>query len=290
MSNLKKWLEEGKFLPFRSLASEKELCAEIQKILISEGFLPKGTNPSGLYGDITENALVNYKRKNNLTGGNTLGPTTFAHLLSHLPDDSVNYGTKDALATKAIAICSSREIPLRDGVNIIGIEGILPDGTKNNDAPDRWNDSIGILKYDSTSGTGRFLCLFLGTTEPGRYYTVNPMNRGGCARLDLGYHEKLWSFGLHRGYRALTQTGPARLVRDANRNFLRDDEVSVEWGRGINLHTTSKNFFGNLVDRWSAGCVVIRIHSEFQEFLRILESNTTRRKDFDFVLLWRDWL
>lgn len=290
MTEIKKWLDAGQFLTFDGLRGERSLCADIQKVLISEGFLPRNANPNGLYGPITENALVNYKRKNGLSGGNNLGPTTFANLLSKQGSGSVSFGSSDALAAKVISVCKSRNIPLNDGVNIICLEGILPNGTKTDDAPDRWNDSIGILKYDGRSGTGKFLCIYTGTTEPGRYYTMNPMNKGGCARLDLGYHKGIWSKGLHRGYSALVQTGPARLVRDANKNFLRDDKVSVEYGNGVNLHTTRKGFFGNLVDRWSAGCVVIKDPNEFLNFLKILESNTTQRKDFDFVLIWRDWL
>lgn len=294
MTLIKKWLDDGKYLRFEDLRNERELCREIQAVLISEGFLPRGTNASGLYGPITQNALVNYKRENRLTGGNMLGPTSFAHLLSKQTPPQVANSSSNDLASKVIAVCKARKFPLKNGPNIIGIEGVYPDGRKNADTPDRWNDSIGILDYNEQSGTGRFLCLYLGTTEPGRYYTINPLNSGGAARLQLGYHPAIWSFGLHRGYRALAQTGKATLVRDHNKNFLRDGRVTEEWWRGINLHTTKttgwRGTYNDFIGQWSAGCVVIKKPNEFQEFLRILERATTQRTNFDFILIWRDWL
>lgn len=294
MIYLKKLRDSGKTIPFIALKDMPNLCRSIQKLLIHEGLLPNSEVADGLYGDRTENALVNYKRKYKLTGGNWIGQTTVEHMISKFPKELIVVESKDDLACIVVKCCLERGYPLNKGLNIIGLEGVLPNGTKNDDAPDRWNDTIGILKYDADNKTGEFMCLYLGTTEPGRYYTVNPLNSGGAARLQLGYHSKLWSFGKHRGYKALVQTGVATLVRDKNRNFYRDDTVTKEEWRGINLHTTKtkgwRGSFNNFIGQWSAGCVVIRKPEEFLKFMSIWESNTSQRSGIDFFLLWRDWL
>jgi len=64
---------------FDQLNQHPELCAQVQQILIAEGLLSGPAN--GLYGPKTENALVNFKRREGLTGGNNLGPTTAKALL-----------------------------------------------------------------------------------------------------------------------------------------------------------------------------------------------------------------
>lgn len=200
------------------------------------------------------------------------------------------------LAEKVVAVCEKRKFPLarKPGeINIIGLEGVDPDGSYNNDAADKWNDSIGLLSFDN--GTPRFDCLYRGTTEPGRYYTiVRILNPNGAARIDTGYHPGIWEIGLHRGYQALVQAGnPIRLVRDRNRNFSRDDKQTTERWKGVNLHH-GNNCSLNSIGRWSAGCTVIRLVREFNDFLNRVKSSAQYRRNrahkFDYILLWRDWL
>lgn len=204
------------------------------------------------------------------------------------------------LADRVYQCCIDRDFPLDKGkgeVNIVGIEGINQDGTFNNDQPDRWNDLIGLLSFEN--GYPIWLCLFVGTTEPGSYYVKNPLNIGGAARLDTGYHEALWQIGLHRGYTALTQTGTARLVRDGNRNHRRDDKKTLEKWRGVNLHTTKttgwRGMFNNSsIGRWSAGCTVIKKPEEFQKFMGYVMGSSQYKADkahkFDYRLIWSRWL
>ncbi|MEL4896103.1 hypothetical protein [Crocosphaera sp. Alani8] len=145
------------------------------------------------------------------------------------------------LAHRIVDCCKSRNYPLRTGtgeINIVAVEGMNVNGSFNNDQANLWNDEIAILVFEN--GTPKLKCCYLGTTEPGRTVTQNPY-RGttGAARLDTGHHQDLWQVGLHRGYEALAQnSNAARLVRDRNKNYSRDDKVTVETGRGINLHTT----------------------------------------------------
>lgn len=204
------------------------------------------------------------------------------------------------LADRVYQCCKDRDFPLSKGlgeVNIIGIEGIDLNGTFNPDTPDRWNDLVGLLTFEN--GYPVWKCLYVGTTEPGKYYILNPMNILGGARLDTGYHSAIWQVGKHRGYTALQQTGVARLVRDANRNNRRDDKITSERWKGINLHTTKTtgwrgSYNQNSIGKWSAGCTVIQKPEEFQSFMKaIMQSSQYRRNSahmFDYRLIWSRWL
>lgn len=198
---------------------------------------------------------------------------------------------------KIVALCEKRKYPLDrtvSAVNIIGLEGINPDGTSNSDAGDKWNDSIGLLCFDA-NGQPFFKCLFRGTTEPGRYFTVvRLLNPNGAAKMQVGYHPGIWQIGIHKGYQALVQAGnPIRLIRDRNRNFLRDDKETVETWKGVNLHH-GNNAPLSSIGRWSAGCTVIRVKQEFETFLHHVKNSSQYKRNkahkFDYILIWRDWL
>lgn len=211
--------------------------------------------------------------------------------------------SQDTLAAQVVACCEVREYQLhkREGdINIIGIEGMNLDGTFNLDRRDQWNDLVGILSFNQT-GEPHFDILCKATTEPGHYYTlINLLNPKGAARLDTGYHKQLWQVGTHKGYEALAQkSNTARLVRDKNRNFLRDDKITYEIGKGINLHTTkSKGWNGSVspgsIGRWSAGCVVIYYPEQFLKLMSLVKDSRQYRENrshsFDFILLWSRWL
>lgn len=247
-------------------------------------------NIDGIFGKNTSNAFAQWKRDNYLSDTALIGVSSYKQLTKDANEVRVK---KDPLAEKIVKVCDERRYTLlRNGeINIIGLEGVNIDGTPNNDAPNHWNDAVGILSFVDDVPT--LLCIYQGTTEPGHYYTVNPLNRGGCARLQLGQHKNIWVVGQHRGYEAMQQVGRVTLVRDKNRNHFRDDVVSVESGNGINLHSTSPNFVPNLIDKFSAGCVVIRRWTEFQIFMRLVKNSKQYRNNracrFNFTLLWRDW-
>lgn len=180
---------------------------------------------------------------------------------------------------KVLACIREREFPMK-GMCVVGLEGISINGKKNDDAPDRWNDSISVWQ------DGKMLAIYEGTTEPGRYYTaVRLLNRNGAARYDVGYHPRQWVFGLHRGKPALVQRDTARIIRDRNKNYSRDDVKTVERGNGLNLHAGGP---GLSIGRWSAGCVVVKSPREFKKLYDLLKSSG--QSSFDFILLWRDWV
>jgi hypothetical protein len=267
---------------------------ELQTLLSHRGLYPKD-RIDGLYGPLTQGGWNTFKNTIHQKSPELVGAGSLAELLK-----TPKLPSSNSIVDRAFRCCVERGFILdqRPGaINIIGIEGLNLDGTANNDAPDRWNDLIGIMQFDALNQP-KWSCLYVGTTEPGRYYTINPLNRGGAARLQLGQHRQIWTVGRHRGYEALQQVGPAILVRDANRNFYRDDRVTTEYWNGINLHTTKttgwRGAFNSYISTWSAGCVVIRDPNQFLNFMKLVKSSTqyktNRAARFDFTLLWRDWL
>jgi putative chitinase len=70
--------EIDKIYPFIYLATDTELCAQVQQALANEQLL-KGS-PDTIYGADTQNALVRFKRNHQLSGGNNIGPTTAKYL------------------------------------------------------------------------------------------------------------------------------------------------------------------------------------------------------------------
>lgn len=209
----------------------------------------------------------------------------------------------ESLADKIALACQEKGYPLDKSLyNLVGISGLFPKGSRDeaygiDTTADKWNDSVLILAHDGVEWD--ILAFYRATTEPGRHYVVNPLNRNGGACLDLGFHKGLWRFGQHRGYRALSQAGKVRLRRDRNKNHRRDDAITIEQGNGINLHTSKTSgwrgsYSETSIGRWSAGCVVIPNPNEFKELLSILEKSPQYRQNrntlFDFRLLDHSWL
>ncbi|MGB8319364.1 MAG: hypothetical protein WCE54_14620, partial [Ignavibacteriaceae bacterium] len=111
-------------------------------------------------------------------------------------------------------------------------------------------------------------------TDPGLYYLRYPLDKKGTAILAPGQYLGCWRLGMHKGkYKALVQTRKVKVYRDANRDDKYDyDESSVEWGIfGINIHRASKWGIVIYVNRFSAGCQVVRNPSEFNEMIWLCE-------------------
>ena len=181
------------------------------------------------------------------------------------------------LASKIAQYCAEKYgVPLCDrqgALNIVYIEGANLDGTPNADRLDEWND----VRYLVGMQGGKWEILFsqTATTEPGRFYTQNPMNKKGAARIGFGYHEPAWIEGLHKGIQpALVQRGPVRISRDANRDGKRNRKTEPEFASppvGINHHSTNAKFDSDSIGRHSAGCLVgkdVILHINFIQILR----------------------
>ena len=165
--------------------------------------------------------------------------------------------------------------PLHGAVNIVYIEGMNQDGTLNADKPNHWNDLRLLLTFNEATGW-KIVHNAIATTEPGEYYTKNPTNKNGCARIAFGYHPPAWARGFHKGTQpALVQRGRVMIHRDLNRDGLRNRFEPPFWSGpiGLNDHTTNKRFNGDLIGKFSAGCTVGKLYAEHMEFLGLTEKD-----------------
>ncbi|MEG3899005.1 MULTISPECIES: hypothetical protein [unclassified Microcoleus] len=166
--------------------------------------------------------------------------------------------------------------------NIIYIEGMDRDGTLNPDTPNHFNDLRLLLLFDK--GVATIEGAWEATTEPGYYYTDNPMNPNGAARIAFGQY-RAWQVGLH-GYsdphEALIQVGLVKVHRDWNRDMIRTGDAIDEGYFGINQH----HGWGhpkNDIHKAGAGCFVGRDPNEHFDFMDRVKSDSRYIADPNFV-------
>lgn len=163
--------------------------------------------------------------------------------------------------------------------NIVYVEGMDFLGQENADTFDQWNDRRIVIRV-SPGGKPEMVINHQATTEPGKFYTFNPLNPQGAARIAFGQY-KAWVDGLHQGEQpALVQRGEVRVHRDLDQNGKRskNDPIDVGDWFGINQHSTTPGFTPQLVGKYSAGCLVGQVYSDHLKFL------STVRKDFRYQL------
>lgn len=98
------------------------------------------------------------------------------------------------------------------------------------------------------------------STDPGRYWLLNPMTPKGCAKLKEG----LWwyEFGLHRGHPALVQSTVVEVDRLDEHGEINTSEKGMF---GINLHSGGAGDEAEDIGRWSAGCQIIKTPTPWDE-------------------------
>jgi hypothetical protein len=168
--------------------------------------------------------------------------------------------------------------------NIVYVEGCNIDGKPNRDEANHWNDRRTVLQWD---GSGWYFALNArATTEPGDFYTKNPLNKAGAFRIAFGQYFA-WQFGFHHGIQpALVQVAPITGHRDIDKNGKRSPKDPVETGMfNINQHTTSKGKPPVLIGKHSAGCLVgheYQLHLLFLELVGQDERYLDNKKDYVF--------
>lgn len=156
-----------------------------------------------------------------------------------------------------------------DCVNVCYVEGVDPDGTPN-DRP--WNGSYDArcVVQIGDDGHPNLLGSWQATTQPGEYFTINPMNPDGAFHIALGQY-KAWVKGWYHTREAWTQAGTIRGTRDPHCTRERDQRFPVE-GDGFGVHHHSGyNMPRNDLENSSAGCLVGRMvqgHLEFMSFTK----------------------
>lgn len=173
-----------------------------------------------------------------------------------------------------------------DTFNLVGVEGVNNDGQLNKDVHDTWSDTILVI-----TSAGQVIVEANATTEPGKFYTDNPMNSMGAARLAFGQHKDCWEFGYHnnrKNHPALVQTRPVKVHRDKNKDGARNNDKTFEGNFGINIHGTLDKHSSGSVGKFSAGCQVIRSWSLHLKMLETIRKNSKRT--FTYTLIPGDEL
>lgn len=157
----------------------------------------------------------------------------------------------------------------------------------SNGQPNRFDDLI-VVAYRDKDFNWK-IDNYKATTDPGRYWLLNPMNVKGTAILVEDQYRSTFMMGLHKGYPALVQKSIVRVYRDRNRDENLDfNKKTIEEGYfSINIHRASTLYVSVFVEKWSAGCQVIASYKKYRDnFIPLLMKQSLRYgNSFTYTLL-----
>lgn len=252
---------------------------DLQRRLVRLGFGPLDLD--GRYGPASASALRLYQAAEGLAADGVCGPKTWAALRQEESPPSARYpGIIHALEAKGYSVHHDGQI------NIVGVR--MP--TRRANAFDDW-----IYLAWVEQGKWRYLkhsC----TTDPGLYW-LEEGRVDGTAIMVPGQYVDAYCWGKHRGtYTTLVNRGsPVKVFRDANGDDIVDmDPSTIETGWGLNLHHSGRRRArsggsesgpeeSKTVDRYSAGCIVWELYSEWMDAMRVCKASLA--ESFTFSLL-----
>lgn len=284
-----------------AIAADKELATHIQEVLVWLQFLDPPVD--GKFGPISTDAFIEFQdtiskiRSEVGQERGFLGLDTAKALLEISPKDvprpNVNYSRND-LAARLIKYMAEMNYRISVGdrkYNIVYVEGIDANGSLNNDAPNHFNDRRIVIEIPESDLIPIIKGNWEATTEPGTYFTLNPMGRAieyGAARIAFGQY-KAWSVGTHYGsgadpHEALVQKTPISVYRDKNRDMVRtgdfldtgDFEINQHWG--YDLPRTNIGMAG-------AGCLVGRSRKEHKDFMALIKQDKRYQRNEVYLFL-----
>lgn len=240
----------------------------IQKILVSLGLLDPPAD--GKWGELSRQALEIFQKTYGIPVTGQLTAETVAALTTVKTLEFKG----DSLAPRICRYMQSKGYYISVGAsrfNIVYLEGTDADGVPNDDTFDQWNDRRLIIEV--VGGAVRIIGNWLATTEPGKYYTFNPMNEGGAFRISFGQY-KAWKFGLHgrTQYPALVQCDTIVGTRDKNQDGLRTGDKVVS---GSDIQVNQHHGWDEMpsIGKNSAGCLVGQSIEGHQTFLNVLRTD-----------------
>lgn len=188
----------------------------------------------------------------------------------------INYDFEKLFKKKGYAFFTSGAYNL----NIIGIRSA---GAHITDS----FDDVLVLIFKTPNGKWQRK-VYAITTDPGRYYVLNPVARKGTAILVPGQYRGAYQIGKHRNkYEALCQRKPVKVYRDSNKDEIYDyDPNTLEEGLfGINIHKAG--IVSQRVNTWSAGCQVFSNSIDFTSFMNYCKQQVAsgKGKTFTYTLL-----
>ncbi len=276
-------LDKDLKLGLEVIAGDKELATQVQTRLIALGILDPPAD--GAFGPISSKSLKEFQDLLKCGEANFLGPVTAKKLIEtkELPKPELKLGND--LASSIIKYLQAQQYQIFQGekqYNIVYVEGLDPSATLNNDAPNAFNDLRTVIEI--IQGVPKIVGRWQATTEPGRYYTYNPMNQGGAARIKFGQY-KSWQVGWHGNaerHEALVQVANVTVFRDFNQDFMRTGDKTDTGLFGINQHWGYDLDYNN-VHNASAGCLVGRTRDGHREFMAIIKKDKRYVTNYEYV-------
>ena len=166
-------------------------------------------------------------------------------------------------------------------INIIGVR-------RDNRGSNTFDDFILVMyREDETMISHRWLA----TTDPGKYWLMNPSNPKGTAVLVPGQYRGTWQLGKHQGrYKALVQRKPVKVYRDDNKDEIIDFNNIItlidEGYFGINIHRSNPYKESYVVNKWSAGCQVFKKVEDYNKFIQLCsDSAKIYGNSFSYTLI-----
>jgi hypothetical protein len=266
----------GPAVALAELGAKPDLAKAIQWRLSELGYLDPPAD--GIFGPVSNWALSEFCDRNGLSlgGGFTrLMAQTLMSPAGRLPDIQSSGGWFD----KVIAYMKGKKYFINrhpDCRNIVYLEGVDKDGTLNSDARNVFNDLRIVFTIDRNGRPDFETSIWEGTTEPGEFWTFEPMNPKGAARIAFNQY-KAWVVGTHhasspQAHEALVQTAPITVFRDLNKDFKRPGDEPDTGIFAINQHWGYDAPVGDLGNT-SAGCLVGRTKDGHRKFMALIKSD-----------------
>jgi hypothetical protein len=129
------------------------------------------------------------------------------------------------------------------------------------------------------------------TTDPGKYWLLNPMNPKGTAVLAPDQYRSTWKLGKHQAkYEALVQAKPVKVYRDNSKDEIIDYNtlrLSLDEGYfGINIHRSNPYDQSYVINKWSAGCQVFKKVEDYNKFMELCkDSSKIYGNSFTYTLI-----
>ena len=269
--NIRQLYELGKTVSFAEAELDLELVRHIQQNLIRLGLLEPPAD--GILGLISIAAIAGFQSACKIPEQG-IGKKTCKALIEVRSMPSMPLHLDESLASSIARYYQHRGWYFSQHsseTNICYLEGADADGRLNNDAPNEWNDRR--IVWQVQGGLPTIIGNWAASCEPGWWYTLNPMNPDGCARIKNPAQFKAWRIGTHGGAKphpALVQVAPVEVFRDRNKDMQRTGDRLDQGLFGINQHW---GYGMQFVDRASAGCMVAPGWSGHLEFIAFCKSD-----------------
>lgn len=276
---LKSIVDDNLRVPVKDLGlpDGKSLARETQIRLIALGILDPPDD--GAFGPVSRLALATFQRLRKAGASDTIDGPMAEALLGDGSSVLAALKPGSDFAGRIVKTMQLRNywIARVPGYrNIVYVEGANADGSANDDKPNRFNDQRIVFEVDK-NGKPTILDQWEATTEPGSFFTFNPLNSKGAARIALAQF-KSWAVGTHMagrpsGHEALVQVADVRVHRDLNKDFVRDGDLEfVGSGFGINQHWGFDLPVSD-IGQASAGCLVGRTKAGHRAFMKLAKED-----------------